>query len=287
MYYRAAPGRAYAAEAVFESGNEGVRVSARFELHDAEGRQLAVTPLAEWTLDKGRSDCAATAVVPEADAAGTLYAENAGESAVQISLQLDITGMREDVAIDRVTLRLADGCGATERPAIVIDGARYAFEESLGEGQTARKNAQNVYGARAIVEAQVAGSRRVSWLLRQEGIDWQVRNAPVLDRGDHLQVGPMRNTWMAHPAIIVAPIYRGTEPFVHRLERISRARVYPLNRGNDRLRVYVDEAGAEAEVVIVATERPAGVAGGGDWTYAEKRLRISAATGDRIEVSFA
>jgi hypothetical protein len=126
-----------------------------------------------------------------------------------------------------------------------------------------------------VVRLEADGNARLTWLVRHCELDWQVRNAPVADGGSWLEVGPLRNVWGTRREIILVPMARTRQAFVHRFTGVSRARVFPLNRGNPALRIDVLELLADsASVEVRGAPRSCTVQGAKDWTWTPESLLI-------------
>lgn len=114
--------------------------------------------------------------------------------------------------------------------------------------------------------------------LTQLKCDFQVRNAAVIDHGDHLEIGPMTSTWSPESQICIARLLPSTAPFVCATRNIERLLLFPLERSNRLIKMKLIEFTAAAEVdVLAAAALPAS---GANWLRAEgdrQVYRVSAA----------
>ncbi len=192
-----------------------------------------------------------------------------------------------DVILHRFALSFADAKGPTSNPAVLTDGSQAGHKEALAAGQLVRLTLPPCTENRTVYETLAEGNRRPTWLVRHAGVDWQVRNAPVADRGDHLIVRPLRNTFSDRREIIIVPMAATDEPFVHCLRNVDNAAIYPLNRGSKSIRIEIRDAVGRCEAEIVSASDPRSVTGADRCTRKGNRLILSAGQGDIRELSFS
>lgn len=98
------------------------------------------------------------------------------------------------------------------------------------------------------------------WLIREEGVRWQVRNAAAEPQDGKLKITAPRSDYSEKQEIILVPWSRMTNPYVHRLRHIHGAVITPF----DGERIVVEIAAisdAAGEIDVVGAE-PRAVFGG-------------------------
>jgi len=136
-----------------------------------------------------------------------------------------------------------------------------------------------------VYEIQATGNRRATWLVRETGARWQVRNAAASETRDGLEVGPITNPWTRRRMIVIAPLAARPETWVHSLRNVNRARVGDMNDG--KLTIEVLEALGPAEVEVRAPRAPKAVRGALNWEMKGDRLVLKTAEAAIIQVEFA
>jgi hypothetical protein len=104
-----------------------------------------------------------------------------------------------------------------------------------------------------VVEVEAGGNRRLTWLVRQKGLAWQVRNAPVALQPDgSLEIGPVRNPFSTMNEIIFAPMSEPEGMYVSKMRNINKCRIYPYDPETKELVIDVQEMSDEyADVEIL------------------------------------
>ena len=75
--------------------------------------------------------------------------------------------------------------------------------------------------------------------------------------------------------------------YLHRLRNVTRARVWPLNRGNKNVSVEVLTTDGEAGTVeIYSTRKPKAVNGPARWEYRDGGIHFSLTPSQRVTVIF-
>ena len=137
--------------------------------------------------------------------------------------------------------------------------------------------------SRSVIEAGAGGSGRMSWIVRQRQVRWQVRNAVVSDAGEYLEIGPLRNTFSPRNEIVIVPLADVGPAYVHRLRNVNRARVWqPLASGKAKIEL-LNRLGA-VDIEMVSPQQPRRVSGTEDWEHSQGVLEVRAGAADRIEI---
>ena len=285
--YRCPPGRKYRAVLDLETARGGQRLQLQFMVHDRKLRKLATIDGPELKLQVGRHRRTVDVEVPDFPDSDCIYNNLTSDNVVHLMVLAEIRNLTVDLTLHRFELAFADADGPTRNPALVVDGKQYGHEGDLAPGNVVRVELPPRAGGRTVCEPRVKGNRRVTWLIRHPAPDWQVRNAPVADRGDHLVIGPLRNTFSDRREIVIAPMTRTRQPLVHRIRNADEVRVYPLNRGNRQLAIAIIDAPGPCEIEIVSDREPRKVIGARKWRHENSRLLIEADKGSTVRVDFS
>jgi 3',5'-cyclic AMP phosphodiesterase CpdA len=285
FHYRCAPNHQYKAALEIDSPQGGQSLQLQFIFRDKAGKELASVAASSLVLKQGLHTYEAEAQMPTAAAQETIYAAPASDNLIQVMVKATFAGLSSELTLRKFELRAANAQAETVDAAILIDGKRYAHAGPLGCVEPVRFKLPTPASARSVYECQAGGNRRVTWLVRHQALDWQVRNAPVADHGKYLEIGPLRNPWTHRQEVVIAPMGNVGAPYVHRLQNTERVRVHPLNRKNGVLKIEVLECRPAATIIVHCQKAPAQVLGAKDWKYDAPHLSINVAAGDRIQVS--
>ncbi len=259
-YFRCPPGADYRFVLDVDAGHGGQELDLMFHVHDSKGSPCIAIEGPRWTLEPGRHRRDVVVSVPALADLPSIYSDPNDDRELNLMVVVSFPDLPHDVVIREASLAFADAVEGTATPLIRIDGGE--FSSSAFTGPFARLAGPAEMPARSVVTAQAGGSRRITWMLRQTGVKWQVRNALVIHRGEYLEIGPIVNRWMEIPSVLIVPMQRTSVPFVHRLYNVNRARVYPLAEKPGQLRVDVLDTLGPVSVDIVADSAPASVTGG-------------------------
>ena len=283
-HYRCSPGHTYKATLDIDSPQGGQRVQLRIIFQNKEGDELASPAAIERVIKPGLHTYEVEAQMPAEAAQGTIYADPASDHLIQVMAKATFSQLDNELTLLKYELRSADTRQGTVDPAMIVDGKRYAHVGLLGCDKPVRFELATPASGRSVYECKADGNRRVTWLVRQQSLDWQVRNAPVADKGNYLEIGPLRNTWTHRKEVVIAPMRPMNEPYVHRLQNTKRVRIYPLGRNNSVLKIEVLECGDDAGITVYCQKAPAQVLGAKDWKYNAPDLSINVGAGTRIRV---
>jgi hypothetical protein len=284
-YYRCAPGKKYKAVLELDTPEEAVGMQLQLHIHDMERERLAVLKADKVKLRPGRGTYEAVFQVPEFPGSRNIYQDPDSENCIHIFARALFQGQKQNLMIHRFALQFEDAIGVTRDATAVIDGREFSMSGSLAPGQLKHFDILDKPAARSMIELKAGGSRKVTWLVRQKAVAWQVRNALVADRGQWLDIGPMRHRLSAVPEIVIAPMRRMHSPFVHRLRYINRAEAGVYNAGSLKVRVH-ELLGSTGEVEVAAGRKPREVKGADRWNFEQDRLICQINRPGDIEVIF-
>lgn len=205
-YYRCAPGRRYRATVTLSSESGGQEAKLTLLVHDRQGKCLATLPGSRFTVGKGETKRSVDFDVPELGEHKTIYTDAKSDNVVHVMVQAELSKLTAPVTIRQITLSLSDAQGPRRNPSIAVGGMVLKHDGELRPGQVARKKMPVPMQHREVHTVRVEGNRRVSWLVRCEGLRWQVRNAPAVMRQGKLEIGSIRNDASPDEKVVVAPL---------------------------------------------------------------------------------
>ena len=251
-YYKVAPGSSYIASIKFANITGGQTVQIECKLHDSTGKEIKRYKSDLWTLIAGDIEKTFEVQLSKNPERESMSSNEFSDNELHLSFNININTSAGDVIVKRVSIEPLSCKGVTKNPLIIIDGKR---REKKGELQTYCKfDIPNPVNSHSVCEVYGEESKRLTWLVKHEGWDWQVRNAAVIDNGDSLAFSELRNIWTQKKEVVFVPARRIKEPFVFKIRNASKAKVFPLNRGNKKLHFTIEklvEGKSFAEVEIM------------------------------------
>lgn len=289
-YYRCPAGKSYRVSldmTVPEGSKQGVWL--RLHVYDSDGVKLRIVQTEEIKVKPGRQELSELLEVPEIRDFENIYADASSDKLVNIAVEASFTGMNTDIDIHALRLEQA---GVTEEAyGLIVDGESHLQSGVLKPGEIVRMplktgGAQYEVG-RSLNEVRAGGSRRLNYLVRHSGLQWQVRNARALMKGEVLEIGAIRNDLTDKREIVIAPM-RGMEvPYLHRSRRVEQLSVQPYDAHKQELELsvaHVDADGGELEVICTAS--PKKVKGAAAWNFRDGRVIISLQEAGDVKLSF-
>ena len=188
-YYRAAPKRNYMAVLKLDAveGNQQVRLQAR--VRDNEGNIVRTLRAKSWQLTDDPQTLRYPFKVPALRKYPSIYTDLTSDRQLQLSIEAKFRDMDHPVILKAFKLRLKGSKKTTENPALIIhrdpNGAQagtqtYQHNGLLGVDDYARFNLPTHTPQRSVFEASAQGSGLLTFLVRETGLQWQVRNGTWL-----------------------------------------------------------------------------------------------------------
>ncbi|NDV61594.1 hypothetical protein G0Q06_03945 [Puniceicoccales bacterium CK1056] len=286
MYFRTVPNQSYTCGLILLSGKGGQQLEMLARAYSQKGKLLWEKRFPSRDIKPGESKMAFQVDLPDLSEGGTIYDSEKVDTEIQLAMEARFSCLDSELIISRATLTRKGASGTTEDPKLIIGGKVVSKEGPLVLGDPFEKKLKKPKGSRLVIEGQCGGSRRMLWYCRQDNIDWQVRNAPVADHGTWLEVDAPTNTWSTGKEIVIVPAANTLDThYVHRLKNVTRARVWPLNRGNKELSVEIHAAdGDSGAVEIRSDQKPEAVNGPAQWEYRDGAIYFTLSTGKRATV---
>ena len=271
-YYRCAPGRRYVAAIDVEAEGGGQSLRIECQVHDNEGELLTTLAVAERKIEPGRRRYEADFELPAFNGLPTIYSDQASDRTIQLMISATIGPSAEPIVVLHFGLALAGSSERTEDAAIVVDGTEFRRDGILEEQPCAGMPVPGLPGSQTLFEARAGGNGRVTWLVRHEGVQWQVRNATVRATDHGMAVGPLRNTFCPKNEIVIAPMCEPMGPYVSRTRNIDRFTVRFPSAENRSLTVAVEKLLGPAEIEVFSEAMPSDVSGAVKWEYSQGRV---------------
>jgi len=251
-YYRCAPGHRYRARIVAYAQHEGPIGCPVFYVYDSQGTLRAQQEGRSIRLETTPTLIEAVFHVPESTATATLYQDETVDMMLGLALEARFDNLTSPVVVQRLELSEDSSEVGTRDVVLEMDGQKIVFDGTVQENLPRKTIIEKPLNGRFVVGAAAQGSRRFSWLVRQSGLLWQVRNAAVSVRKDGaLAVGPLRNRFSDKHEILFVPFYRPEGPYVHSLRGINLCAIEPYDAAKKEFRIHIEQfIGSYQEVQI-------------------------------------
>ena len=253
-YFRVHPASAFTLGAALWCEKPGARARLRAKLIDTNGRELAAWAGEEVPLPAGdfqlRGDFAF-----DLPALPGIYADPASEDSCQLVAELEIADIGD--FIDVRAFELLQQRNGVDTTGVLVDGAPVALGQGPAGAQRGLVPAPLDGRSRHVVEVGAADTRPQNVLVREHGLEWQVRNAVARRDGAKIVVESIRNPYSRGKAVLIAPMRRTSVPFVARTEGLDSFIVTPHTEGDGLLvevgpgasgKVLVANAGADPRI---------------------------------------
>lgn len=256
----------------------------RLLVHDIDGKILRIVQSEGITLLNGNQDHEVVLKVPQLDQE-TIYSDLDSDKVVNIAVEASFSGMEKgDVEIKSLFFSIANASGTTKDPGLMINNAKGFYRGQLKRGDIERLALNSDFNDRDVIEAIADGNKKLTFLVRHVNVEWQVRNAAIKDYGKYLEIKRIRNKLSDKMEIIIVPLVRQTEPYIHRIRKCENIRVYPIDRGNKLLKVEISKVLDNPQIDVFSFKRPVRITNVSSWDY-ENNL-ITAEVGKPGEILF-
>ncbi|MCC6142225.1 MAG: hypothetical protein IT368_00310, partial [Candidatus Hydrogenedentes bacterium] len=261
-YYACVPGKAYRFTLDVQTEQAGGTVGMTARILDRDAREVGLVNLPPNELKEGAQSLRLDIAVPEDANTGTLYGKDASDNTLHLMLEIEVADLETPLLIQRARLEAKVGTGTT----FLVDGVAIAENDS-------KSGASPHFPAREVMQIST-GEERITWLLREENLRWQVRNAPARIEGNVLHIGPVRSPWSPDGEIVIVPLTDRKQPYVARLRNIDRAEIHTVVEGANSLRIVLNKVTPGAAIVVLNAGEGARVTGASTVAYEKGRLVI-------------
>ncbi len=289
-YYRCPPGSNYRISMQLDCNQGGQKVQFACNVYNSDLVQLWSQNSSVLNLQTNQQTVTYDFQVPASLSSGTIYENTSSDTKLQVSFSAIFSDIINDIDIQRCDCMFTDAVdGDTVDPNVIVDGQTFSHNGSLAEGNVISFDLPTIKSNRSVYEISTGGgSGRLTWLVRQTGFAWQVRNASVADRGHFIEVGPMRNTFSDKNEIVIVPGSSTNTPYVHRLRRVNYAKIFPASNSRPLLTIEINDilGTGTAEIEILSDKTPKTVTGSDNWNYADGRTVITVSKPGRVVMKF-
>jgi hypothetical protein len=266
-YYYANPGGHYTIEVECETAQSGPTVQVVAAVIDHTDAEVASIKGPVWALTGGRQTFRADFAMPPLDNRDSIFTKATSDNRFRLACEIGIKGVVRDVIFHGARLSVAGATGKTRDPAVTISGIRRVHAGELPAGKPVRFDLPGGIARRSVVEIEAGGSRRLSWLVRQVGPIWTVRNACVVDKGGDFEIDGLRGNWSPNEEVVVTPLARVSVPYLYKTRHVSKSKVQPFAKGT--LCIEIIEATGPAEIEVRSDAKPASVSGADSWDHSD------------------
>lgn len=241
-YYRCAPNHSYRARATVSADEDGPAAQIIITVFDHLANPLHRVESPLEPLSPQPRQLQAVLYVPASAAKGTIYENPDSDKALSLGVELRLTRLTAPATVYRLEVAEEQTDNAAQDAGILVGSEKIVFRRAIEKDHPARARITQPLKARQAIETIAAGKRGISWLIRQNNVLWQIRNAIAEQTADGtLCIGPIRNQFANRHEIVLAPIPPISTPFVHYIIGINRCRIEPYNAQRKEFRIYVDE----------------------------------------------
>ena len=293
-YYRCPLGAQYKVSIDMDvKSPAGQKLWLRLHVHDIEGRKLRIVQSAPFDLGPGRQTRSCDLKIPEAEELESVYHEVENiykdlqsDKLVQVFIEASFTSMESDVDVFALKMEQDPTDGQTLNPGVIVDGQKYQVSGVLRRGEIKRIPIGKMTSSRSVNEVVAGGNKRLTYIVRRTNLTWQVRNATVSYRDDHLEINELRNRMSDKEEIILVPMHRYDAPYLHRIRKAERIKYYPYNSSSHALNIEIGKVNGTARVDILSMKKPANIRGVDGWTYKGNVISLKRKRSGKIHVQF-
>ncbi len=282
-YYRCPAGRKYRVRMEADGGYKPVKV--QFVCFVADRGRKRYETLSSDIMEINEKGGIFEHVfdVPDMNDIESIYTNSESDNLLQIYTGARFSHIVDDVFIKRYEFMFADGKGDTLDAGVLVDGMGKTVPGKLKMGQVRSWQLATHTPARSLHEVKAAGNGKLTWIVRQTNLMWQVRNGAAEQMDGYFRVGPLLNTFSPLEEIVIVPMQSYDKPFVHRMRHVYSADVHPLK--NDVIIIDVMDAKKDASIEIARlSRRPVKVEGARSFSYEKGRLNIKTAGAGKISI---
>ncbi len=282
-YYRVKPGEKYKVKISIDAGKGGQNLHFMCNINDKNMQRHHTLTSDRWELSPGEHVFEHIFDVPSSQRE-SIYTDKDSDNEIQMVMGARFRNMVEPVIVKKFEVSFADYNAYTVDPAVAVDDTEVGKKGTLRYGQLHSAEIPVGGSARYACKIKAGGNRKLTFIVRDTAAKWQVRNAAAGQSGDALVIGPMRNKFSDKNEIVIAPMIRTDDAFVHRLRNIARAVVEPAGRRRKTLKIEIKAKTGDPQIDIVTAKKPEKVEGADDWRFDDSILTISKVRDDKIKV---
>lgn len=241
-YYRCVPGRKYTARLTASAAESGPAIQPVLHVANSKGETIQVLSGASKPLDRDKRSVEFTFEVPATAAKGTIFEDSSSDHFVNVVLEARLTDLTVPAQLYEISLHTPSG--QTRDVMVKIGDQAVSCPGALAPNSFREFAVRNPLNKREVIELTAGGNEMATWMLSQENVKWQVRNAPASLRTDGtIQVGPMRNRYSDLHEVVIVPLAPLEEniPYIHRMQGIDVCTIEPFNPQTREIRVHIEK----------------------------------------------
>lgn len=227
-YFRAHPRSHFAMEVRTWAEQPGTRLTLVAYLFDSTGKQLAQYRSEAYPLPGGANTVRVDFAFDPQDLPG-IYGDPQSSVQCQVAPIAELEGIEAFVEVLWFSLDQRINGAATR--LFSIDGGGVEFRAGDGGIDSGPAPADFAARSRNIVDIGGVDDEPQTLLVRESGVEWQVRNAVAHRVGRRIVVDSIRNPFSEGKVVVVAPMSRTTAPFVARAEGFDAFSIEPWADG--------------------------------------------------------
>ena len=291
-YYRAAPQQRYAAVLKLDAvdGNQQVRLQAT--VHDSDGNLVKTLHPKSWDLTGEPQTIRYPFRVPALKNLPSIYTDLNSDRQFQLSVQAKFKNMDHPVILKSFKMRLKGDKEGTTDPTVTIFSGNsvqdYQHNGDLNSQNYARFELPTHVPQRSVFESSAQGTGLLTFLVRETGPKWQVRNGTATQKGGDIVIGPKRNQFRSNQDILITPMGLRSRPYLNRLTNVEKARLSynTADSGPDIAIKLINVTGRKGILTVVAHKKPRQVQGAQKWTFKQGLLEIVAIDDALVTIDF-
>ncbi|MGC9052657.1 MAG: metallophosphoesterase family protein [Candidatus Hydrogenedens sp.] len=225
-YYPTAPKEKYVAHLRVYAHSPGTEVYIVWRIYQSNGTLLLEKKEDVSLLDTGYNDVFSKFEVPDFSNIETVNTNEKSDVQLLISAESVFRNAGEGVRVEQLQIRMDKPEPFTKNPGIIIAGKTYLHNGVLEAGEFVDLPIPADTESRFVITSIAEGNGLVTYLLRETGIEFQVRNATIAGKGNTYKIDLLRAQFGDYkPAIVIAPLAKTEmEPFVKQIQNMQEFR---------------------------------------------------------------
>ncbi len=241
-YYRCVPGGKYKAAIKAKAQNKGPDCTLFFHVYDNSGQMVHSNRSETKKINSSQTLIEASFDVPLNGFNTGIYNNPESDEQLNLLVEASLGSLTSPVVVEELSLMEAAGGKVSADIKVSTAGESYKAAGVVDE-KTIRDFAINgPLEGREVITAESGGNGLATWLVKQDNLTFQVRNAPAKVHPDGMiEIGPFRNRFETNREVILAPLSKPNGPYIHRMRGITKCRIESYDTKKRELVVHVDE----------------------------------------------
>jgi len=225
-YYPTAPKEKYVAHLRAYAHSTNTEVYIVWRIYQSNGTLLLEKKEDVSLLEKGYNDVFSKFEVPEFSNVETVNTNENSDLQLLISAESVFRNTGEGVRVEQLQIKMDKSEPFTINPGIIIGGDTYSHKGLLKAGEFVELAIPTNIDSRFVATSIAEGNGLVTYLIKETGVEFQVRNATIARKDNTYQIGLLRAQFGAYkPAIAIAPLVKSEiEPFVKQIQNMQEFR---------------------------------------------------------------